>query len=220
VFSRQTDRWPYNRKRWLNHITGHRLISNIWKPRALHPQWLYIRWFTKVMIPSFIRNTRKQGSWFLWNTVPNFSTVEIYLIRYFTYVHSRGNNSWYPVYKTRWYPADIRLISGFWIRSQHVCFQQFFTLFILWPLPTNIWLIFRHIQLIFFNFPPKSIRYLIEIWPIFSWYPFIIPLISGWYPWYNLISGVQISSKIVPLVYIVATLATLSTFNAVNFSTN
>jgi len=29
-----------------------------------------------------------------------------------------------------------------------------------------------------------SVRYLIEIWSIFSWYPFILPLISSWYPWY------------------------------------
>jgi len=57
---------------------------------------------------------------------------------------------------------------------------------------TNIWLIFRYIEMIFYNILPKSVRYLIEIWSIFSGYPFIIFLIS-------LISGVQISSKTVPL---------------------
>ena len=42
----------------------------------------------------------------------------------------RGDNSWYPVYKRPWYPADIRLISlisGCRIRSRHGCFQRFFT---------------------------------------------------------------------------------------------
>jgi len=62
--------------------------------------------------------------------------------------------------------------------------------FTLWPLSADIWLILRYIQHICFNsffnvyILQKSVRYLIEIWSIFSWYPFIIPLISGWYPWY------------------------------------
>jgi len=60
---------------------------------------------------------------------------------------------------------------------------QFFKCFTLWRLSTDIWLILRSIQLTFFlNIQPKSARYLIEIWSIFSWCPFIIP--KGWYPWY------------------------------------
>ena len=73
----------------------------------------------------------------------------------------RGNNSWYPVYKRPWYPADIRSISlifGRWIRSKHGCFLQFFKFYTLWSLSTGIWLIFRYIQLIFFNILPKSVR--------------------------------------------------------------
>jgi len=85
------------------------------------------------------------------------------------------------------------LISGCRIRSKHGCFQRFFNLFTLWPLSTNIWLVFRYIQQIFFNIPLKSVRYLTKIWSLFSWYPFIIPLISGcrllsvitWYPMYR-----------------------------------
>jgi len=75
-----------------------------------------------------------------------------------------------------WYPAV-----GF---SRNVCFQRFFKFFTLWPLFTNIWLIVRYIRQIYMNILLKSIRCLIELWSIFSWYPFIIPLISDWYPWY------------------------------------
>jgi len=34
----------------------------------------------------------------------------------------------------------------------------------------------------YFWYPAKICEYLIEIWSIFSWYPFNRPLISGWYP--------------------------------------
>jgi len=79
-------------------------------------------------------------------------------------------NSWYPVYKRSWYPADIlliSLISGCWIRLKHGCFQQFFKFFTLWPLSTDIWLIFRYIQLIFFKILPTSVTYLAEFFLIF-----------------------------------------------------
>jgi len=92
-------------------------------------------------------------------------------------------------YKRPWYPADIRLISsisGCCIRSKHGCFQRFlrffflsFFFFLLSDRSTDIWLIFRCIQQIFFNILQKSVRYSIEISSIFSWYPFIIPLTSG-----------------------------------------
>ena len=77
---------------------------------------------------------------------------------------------------------DIRLISFLdsvktWLLS--AIFQVFFTL---WPLSTDTSLIFRYIQQTFCNILMKSVRYLIEIWSVFSWYPFIIPLISAWYP--------------------------------------
>jgi len=66
-------------------------------------------------------------------------------------------------------------------------------------LSTDIWLIFRYIQQTFFNILLKSVRYWIELWWINSWYPFIIPLMSGWYPWY-LISDVPICSKVLLFV--------------------
>ena len=87
------------------------------------------------------------------------------------------------------------LISGCEISSKYDCILRFFVFF-LWPRSTDFWLIFRYIQQIFFNILLKSVRYLIEIWSIFSWYPFIISLISGWS---NLISGEQISRKVLPL---------------------
>jgi len=48
---------------------------------------------------------------------------------------------------------DLRLISLIccWIRSKHGCFQQFFKFYTLWPLFSDIWLVFRYIQLISFN---------------------------------------------------------------------
>jgi len=82
-----------------------------------------------------------------------------------------------------WYPVnifDIRVLNSVetWL------FQQFFKFFTLWPLSTDIWLIFGYIQLTFFNI-------LDEICQIFNWnlvnllliFVFI-PVISGWYPWY------------------------------------
>jgi len=99
-----------------------------------------------------------------------------------------------------WYPLDILEIRqmdsvGTWLFSRF--FKKFF---ILWPLFTDIWIIFRYTQQIFFYILPKSVRYFIEIWSIFSWKPFIVvPL------WYLddildiLISGEQISSKLLLL---------------------
>ena len=75
----------------------------------------------------------------------------------------RGDNSWYPVCKTPWYPADIRLIceiSGCCNRSKHGCPQRFFNFFY-WPLCTDIWLLFRYIQQVFFNIQ--------LIYQIFNW---------------------------------------------------
>ena len=59
---------------------------------------------------------------------------------------SRGENSWSPMYKRPLYPADIRLISGYWIRSKYGCFQRFFKFFTLWPLSADFWLIFTHVK--------------------------------------------------------------------------
>ena len=78
-----------------------------------------------------------------------------------------------------WYPWHLAV--GF---GQDTPGFSNFSSFLLWPFSTDIWLIFMYIQLIFFNILPKSLRWLIEIWSIFSWYLFIILLISGWYPWY------------------------------------
>jgi len=87
----------------------------------------------------------------------------------FEHVYPRDDNSWYPVEKN-----DIRLISlisDCCVWSKHSYFQRFFKFFTLWPLSTDIWLIFRWIQQIFLNILLKYVRYLIEIWSIFSWYP-------------------------------------------------
>jgi len=90
----------------------------------------------------------------------------------------------------------ISLISSCWIRLKHGCFQPFFKYFTLWPLSTDIGLIFRYIHLIFFDILPKSVRYLTELWSQFS---LDIRLLYLWYPADILISGVQISSKMLPL---------------------
>jgi len=117
--------------------------------------------------------------------VPNLLSFQYQRRKVEQEVEPRDNNSWYPVYKRPWYPADTRLvslISECWIRSKHGCFQELSDFFTLWPRSADIWLIFWYIQLTFLNILTKSVRYLIEIWSIFSWYPFIIPVIFGWYP--------------------------------------
>jgi len=80
-----------------------------------------------------------------------------------------------------WYPVDmldIKLLDSVetWL------FPAIFRA--IYYLTTDIWQIFRHIQQIFFTVPMKSVINTLEIWSIFSWNPFIVPLISGWYPWY------------------------------------
>jgi len=81
------------------------------------------------------------------------------------------------MYKRPWYSVDI-----FDIRQlgsvETWQFSAIFKFFTLWPLSTNIrhWYIQSFLYILL-----KSVRYLIEIWSIFSWYPFIKPLIS-WYP--------------------------------------
>jgi len=98
---------------------------------------------------------------------------------------------------------DIPLISGWYpwcptvgIGRNMVCFQRFFKFFTLWPLSTDMWLIFRYI----------SSRYYLIIAEIFNWNLVIFFLEIRWlYVWYPadildiLISGVQISSKLLPL---------------------
>jgi len=98
---------------------------------------------------------------------------------------------------------DIRLISsisGCCSRSKHDRFQRFFKFLTLWSMSTDIWLIFRYIQQIFFNIMLKSVRYFTEIWSIFCWYPFIIPLISGWYLWYPDIRWTHFQEGVTPWV--------------------
>ena len=92
---------------------------------------------------------------------------------------------------------DIQLISlksGCWIRSKYGCFQRFFKFFaMLWPMSTDIRSDIRLIGLSFsryFLIFCWNLSYLIEIWWIFSWYPFVISdigLISllSWYPVYR-----------------------------------
>jgi len=112
--------------------------------------------------------------------------------------HSRGNNSWYPVCKRPWYPVDIldiRLLDSVLIRSKHDCFQQFFNIFTPWPLSTDIWLIFMYIQQIFLIFCWN----LSDIWLKFGQFSLDIRLFYLWCPTDILISGVQISSKMVLL---------------------
>ena len=94
----------------------------------------------------------------------------------------KGDNSWYLVYKRSWYPADIRLIfliSGCWIRSKHGFFLHFLKFFTLWPLSTDIWIIFSYIQLIFNS---NSVNFVL----ISVYYT------SGWYPWYPDIRSVNL----------------------------
>ena len=86
---------------------------------------------------------------------------------------------------------DIRLISGWFplypavgFRRNIAVFSDFFKFFTLWPLSSDVWPIFRYIQQVFFNTLRKSVRYFIEIRSIFSWYSFIVLLIS-WYPVYR-----------------------------------
>jgi len=88
-------------------------------------------------------------------------------------ISSSDISGWYPRY-----PA---------VRSGRGCFQRFFKFFTLWPLSNDVQLIMGYIQQILFNFLPKSVRYLIEIWSTFSyheneyifvWYTSNIQLIS------------------------------------------
>ena len=91
----------------------------------------------------------------------------------------RQISGWYPSYLAVGFGRNMSVFSGF---------QVFFYFFFYpWPLSTDVWLIFRYIQHISFHILLNSVTYSIEIWLIFSWYPFIVPLISlifGWYPWY------------------------------------
>jgi len=81
-----------------------------------------------------------------------------------------------------WYPIDIldtRLLKSVktWV------FQSIFQ--VLYSLTSVFWYI-PNIQICKADFLKntllKSVRYLIEIWSIFCWYPLNIPLISGWNP--------------------------------------
>ena len=105
----------------------------------------------------------------------------------------RRDNSWYPVYKRSWYPADIRLISSIascWIRSKHVCFQRFIYFFTL----TAIYWYLANISV----YPADIFWYSAETCPIFNWnsvhfvwisvyYTSDIRLVSliSWYPVYR-----------------------------------
>jgi len=75
-------------------------------------------------------------------------------------------------------PADIRL----WFSCHPVV--GFGRNMAVWSIFFQVYSLTIYPQLIFFNILRRSARYLIEIWSIFFWYPFTIPLISGWYPWY------------------------------------
>ena len=105
----------------------------------------------------------------------------------FSWPQSRGDNSWYPVYKRTWYPADIRLISLIStcsIRSKHGCFQRFlsFWLSYLCPLISGLYLGLSSRYVLIFCRKLSDTQ--LKFGQFFSEYPFIIPLISCWYPWY------------------------------------
>jgi len=84
-----------------------------------------------------------------------------------------------------WYPVDI-LDIRMWYSVETWLFSAIFQVFQSLDLCPLIWLIYfgRCIQQIFFNILLKFVRYLIKICSIFSWCPFIIHIISGWYPWH------------------------------------
>jgi len=85
----------------------------------------------------------------------------------------------------------ISLISGFWIRSKHGCFQWFFKFFTLWLLSTDIWLLSSRYFLIFcqklLDVKLKFAQFSLDIRVICLWHPADILDI--------LISVVQIFSK-------------------------
>jgi len=103
---------------------------------------------------------------------------------------SRSDNFWYPVYKRSWYPAV-----GFGRNKAVLAIFPFF--FTLWPLSTDIWLVFRYIQETFFysaeicqgfhwnlvNFFLISVNYTsdIRLISLISWY--VADFKQGVTPW-------------------------------------
>ena len=63
------------------------------------------------------------------------------------------------------YPVDIDRLSSCWIQSKQDYFQRFFKFL---TLHTDIWLIYRYTQQIFFDILLKSVRYSIESRSILS----------------------------------------------------
>jgi len=98
---------------------------------------------------------------------------------------------WYP-----WYPG-VGFGRNMAVSSNFQVFHSLTT--VPWYVANKF--IFRYIQLIFFKILPKSFRYLTEVWSIFSWYPFIVPLISGWYPWYPDLRCIDFQQRFTPCLW-------------------